>query len=395
MPKKKYDLHSARGLRQWFADTEAKEAVKTMKQYFDDKIELEEFIDFDKNLVTDQEGLIAEILRVDSEKKTAEENQDTNETEAAEVVEETEEVLPEKELEPKQKKEKKAAPKKPPTKISSSLGEPKIVNTSDVKRNTNIRSDVSMAAEDGEKFDRLVASVGEYGILQPLLVTSDLVLIAGYRRFLAAETVGLEQVPVYIVDIDPTELDGVQLIENLIREDLSPVDFVRGVSKYEQKSKKKRVEIAASLGIHPQYLSSLCGVVEKIPAELLDHINENLLSSFSLGSLISVSGMAEESMREFILDITPGAKVTIKDIDEVKKGDEPEPEKEATESEPEDGGAASPVVSLDDVSEASMSVLIQQLYNKLEDVEKIEDPDILDSLNTLNSRIVEVIQNSI
>ena len=86
---------------------------------------------------------------------------------------------------------------------------------------------------DSEKQAQLVKSVREHGILEPLLVRplgiEDYELVAGERRYRAAQEVGLKEVPVVIRDFDDRQATQVALIENLQREDLNPVEETEGI----------------------------------------------------------------------------------------------------------------------------------------------------------------------
>jgi ParB family transcriptional regulator, chromosome partitioning protein len=79
----------------------------------------------------------------------------------------------------------------------------------------------------------LVRSVEEYGILEPLLVRSlgngEYELIAGERRLRAAQIVGLSDVPVVVKDLSERQALIVALVENLLREDLSPLEETEGI----------------------------------------------------------------------------------------------------------------------------------------------------------------------
>lgn len=85
---------------------------------------------------------------------------------------------------------------------------------------------------DPEKQTQLVKSVKEHGILEPLLVRplgGGYELIAGERRYRAAQEVGLKDIPVVIREFDDRQALQVALMENLQREDLNPVEETEGV----------------------------------------------------------------------------------------------------------------------------------------------------------------------
>ena len=86
---------------------------------------------------------------------------------------------------------------------------------------------------DEEALSELAASIGEHGIIQPLVVRpiadGGYQLIAGERRWRAARIAGLNEVPVVIREITDSELLELALVENLQREDLNPIEEAQGL----------------------------------------------------------------------------------------------------------------------------------------------------------------------
>ena len=86
---------------------------------------------------------------------------------------------------------------------------------------------------DLEKQQHLVQSIQEHGILEPLLVrplpTGKYELVAGERRYRAAQELGLAEVPIIILNLSDEEALQIALIENLQREDLNPVEETEGI----------------------------------------------------------------------------------------------------------------------------------------------------------------------
>ena len=90
----------------------------------------------------------------------------------------------------------------------------------------NPRGDV-----DSSGLDELAASIGAQGVLQPLLITPEGVVVAGHRRLAAARLAGLQEVPVVIRDLDPVQQQEIMLVENLQRRDLSAVEEARAYQR--------------------------------------------------------------------------------------------------------------------------------------------------------------------
>ncbi len=86
---------------------------------------------------------------------------------------------------------------------------------------------------DPSKMEQLVQSVKTYGILEPLLLrpieNGKYELVAGERRYRAAETAGLTEVPATVRELDDKEALQLALVENLQREDLNPVEETEGI----------------------------------------------------------------------------------------------------------------------------------------------------------------------
>jgi ParB family chromosome partitioning protein len=86
---------------------------------------------------------------------------------------------------------------------------------------------------DSDKLEQLTQSLREHGILEPLLVRSlpdnQYELVAGERRYRAALSAGLTEVPVVIKELTDSEALQLALVENLQREDLNPVEETEGI----------------------------------------------------------------------------------------------------------------------------------------------------------------------
>lgn len=105
-----------------------------------------------------------------------------------------------------------------------------------------------------EELENLTASVKEHGVIQPLIVCPAggdgiHILIAGERRLRAAKGASLETVPAVIRDVNPDDLGVVALIENVIRDDMSPVE--EGDAYLELRKKgKSNSQIAKLVGVN-------------------------------------------------------------------------------------------------------------------------------------------------
>lgn len=86
---------------------------------------------------------------------------------------------------------------------------------------------------DVEALQTLATSIAQHGVLQPLLVRPLLAggyeLVAGERRYRAAQLLGLSSVPAIVRELDSNEAWQIALVENLQREDLNPIEETEGI----------------------------------------------------------------------------------------------------------------------------------------------------------------------
>ncbi len=92
---------------------------------------------------------------------------------------------------------------------------------------------------DGDALDELAATIATHGIIQPLVVRrlgeagrdETFEIIAGERRWRAAQRAGLKEVPVVVKDVSPNDAFELALIENLARQDLNPIEVAEAYQR--------------------------------------------------------------------------------------------------------------------------------------------------------------------
>lgn len=104
-----------------------------------------------------------------------------------------------------------------------------------------------IGANDPEMAE-LVASITSSGLLQPLLVTPDHLIVAGHRRAVACRLAGLTEVPVFVRDLDErTQLEAM-LAENIARRSLNPLEMAQGLQGLIDR-KRSLEEACAAVGV--------------------------------------------------------------------------------------------------------------------------------------------------
>ena len=124
---------------------------------------------------------------------------------------------------------------------------------------------------DDEKLGELAASIKAHGLLQPIVVrptAAGLEIVAGERRFRAAQLAGLDRLPALVREVeDPLEL---ALIENLQREDLSPLEEAEGLATLIARHGYSHREVAELLGKSRPYVSNILALTRLPEAVKVD-----------------------------------------------------------------------------------------------------------------------------
>jgi ParB family chromosome partitioning protein len=136
------------------------------------------------------------------------------------------------------------------------------------------------AVEDDQELLDLADSIQQYGLLQPLLVALEgddeigarYQLIAGERRWRAAQLAGLERVPVVIREATPQQMLEMALVENLQRADLNPLEAAAGYQALIEEYRLTQDEVAQRVGRNRATVANtirLLGLPEEVREALI------------------------------------------------------------------------------------------------------------------------------
>lgn len=155
---------------------------------------------------------------------------------------------------------------------------------------------------DKKKFAELVKSVKDKGVLQavllrPLAGNSNGVkyqIIAGERRFCAATEVGLTEIPAYVKAMNDEEALSAGLTENLLREDIHPLDEAEGYLRMREELKLDVRRIAARVAKDPRYVARRLPLINLIEEAKEDFRRERL----TLGHVLELCRLAPEIQKQ-------------------------------------------------------------------------------------------------
>lgn len=145
---------------------------------------------------------------------------------------------------------------------------------------------------DEAAIDDLAASIREKGVLQPLLVRtsgSGYQLIAGERRFRAAQRAGLAQVPILVREVDDREALELALIENVQRENLNPVEEARAYRRLAEEFQLSHDDVARRVGKSRSAVTNSVRLLA-LPADIIGQLEAGTLSAGHARALLALEG---------------------------------------------------------------------------------------------------------
>lgn len=187
-----------------------------------------------------------------------------------------------------------------------------------------------------EDLTSLSESIREKGIVQPILVRPQpnapghYEIIAGERRWRAAQRVGLHDAPVVIRDVTDQEALELAIIENVQRADLNPIEEALGYDQLIEDFSYSQVELSKVIGKSRSHVANTLRLL-KLPNSVKDYLAEGLLTAGHARALITAEDPAA------LADLIVERGLTVRDAERLaqdpslleKKARAPKPEKDA------------------------------------------------------------------
>ncbi len=152
------------------------------------------------------------------------------------------------------------------------------------------------------KLEELANSIKKNGIIQPIAVrpsksnNGKYEIVAGERRWLAAQRAGLHEIPVTILDLSDVESLEVAIVENIQRDDLNPIEEARGYKRLNEEFKYDHASISKLMSKSRSHISNTLRLLT-LPSDVIAMLEEGTLSSGQARPLIGISNassIAEE-----------------------------------------------------------------------------------------------------
>ena len=178
---------------------------------------------------------------------------------------------------------------------------------------------------DKEKIEELAQSIKKNGLIQPLILTkkdnSNYVLVAGERRWRAAQIANLKTIPALLLPQD-LDKDEISLIENIQRENLKISEEAQAYQRLIDKNKYTHEELSQIVGKSRSHITNLLRILSLEPY-FFDLLNKGVIS---MGHARALVGKKPGDLDEKILNQISTGKISVRDIEKNKsrkKSNEP------------------------------------------------------------------------
>ena len=171
---------------------------------------------------------------------------------------------------------------------------------------------------DESKLDELARSIKKNGIIQPIAVRKSkstkepYEIVAGERRWLAAQKAGLHEVPIVIMDLNDSETLEVAIVENIQREDLNVIEEAKGYKRLNEEFGYDQDKIAKLMSKSRSHVSNTLRLLN-LPKDIIAMIEQGELTAGQARPLIGMpnaSSIAEEIVAK---------KLSARSIENIKK----------------------------------------------------------------------------
>ena len=170
--------------------------------------------------------------------------------------------------------------------LSSLIGETKVENKTN---NLSLAEIVPNKYQPRKNFDEenlndLVNSIKERGVIQPIIVrksntnNSKYEIIAGERRWLAAQKAGLHEIPVVVTDADDLKSLEFAIVENVQRHDLNPLEEAQGYKRLIDEFEYDQDKVSKFIGKSRSYISNSLRLLN-LPKEVLDYVEQKKITA--------------------------------------------------------------------------------------------------------------------
>jgi len=195
---------------------------------------------------------------------------------------------------------------------------------------------------DEAALEELAASIASRGVIQPVIVTTlgggKYRLVAGERRWRAAQKAQLHEIPAIIRDLSERDVMALALIENIQREDLNPVEEARAYQRLSELEEMTQAEIARLVEKSRSHVANLQRLLS-LPEEVLGHLEAGRLDMGHARALVGRDNAAELAQQAI------AKKLSVREVEKLARAGEASTRRR-TAREPRDPGQDADIIAV-------------------------------------------------
>jgi len=195
---------------------------------------------------------------------------------------------------------------------------------------------------DEAALEELAASIASRGVIQPVIVTAlgggKYRLVAGERRWRAAQKAQLHEIPAIIRDLSERDVIALALIENIQREDLNPVEEARAYQRLSELEEMTQAEIARLVEKSRSHVANLQRLLS-LPEEVLGYLEAGRLDMGHARALVGRDNAAELAQQAI------AKKLSVREVEKLARAGEASTRRR-TAREPRDPGQDADIIAV-------------------------------------------------
>lgn len=172
---------------------------------------------------------------------------------------------------------------------------------------------------DEKSLEELSLSIKEHGVFQPIILTKkegNFLIVSGERRYRASLLAGLTKIPAVVRSYSDSKIAEISLVENLQREDLSPIEEAVAYSEIISETNITQNELAKKVGKSRSYVTNIIGLL-KLPEEIRTML---MNKEITMGHARAISKLENEELMLELANKVLTENLNVRHVEDITSG---------------------------------------------------------------------------